>query len=69
MIEMKALRFFSFSILSLVLFAISEAHDFSPSPTPAPAPAPAPSSDGTAFDQGIAYFLMLVALLITYMFH
>ncbi|GFS32141.1 arabinogalactan protein 41 [Actinidia rufa] len=27
-----------------------------------PAPAPAPTSDGTAIDQGIAYVLMLLAL-------
>eukprot|EP01018_Ginkgo_biloba_P023268 Gb_06647 [translate_table: standard] len=33
------------------------------------APAPAPFSDGTAVDQGIAYILMFVALLITYLIH
>ncbi|KAM7525844.1 hypothetical protein LguiA_015746 [Lonicera macranthoides] len=31
----------------------------------APAPAPAPTSDGTSIDQGIAYVLMLLALLHT----
>ncbi|XP_019084719.1 PREDICTED: arabinogalactan peptide 16-like [Camelina sativa] len=31
------------------------------------APAPAPTSDGTAIDQGIAYVLMLVALVLTYL--
>ena len=32
-------------------------------------PAPAPSSDGTSIDQGIAYVLMLVALVLTYLIH
>ncbi|KAK8595617.1 hypothetical protein V6N13_000322 [Hibiscus sabdariffa] len=35
----------------------------------APAPAPAPSSFGSAIDQGIAYFLLLLALTITYLVH
>nr|CAB3473781.1 unnamed protein product [Digitaria exilis] len=34
----------------------------------APAPAPA-ASDGTSVDQGIAYVLMLVALVLTYLIH
>ncbi|KAF8695895.1 hypothetical protein HU200_036771 [Digitaria exilis] len=34
----------------------------------APAPAPA-ASDGTSVDQGIAYLLMLVALVLTYLIH
>ncbi|KAG0538750.1 hypothetical protein BDA96_03G263400 [Sorghum bicolor] len=34
----------------------------------APAPAPA-TSDGTSVDQGIAYVLMLVALVLTYLIH
>ncbi|KAL0393643.1 UNVERIFIED_CONTAM: Arabinogalactan protein 20 [Sesamum latifolium] len=33
------------------------------------APAPAPTSDGTAIDQGIAYGLMLLALVLTYLIH
>lgn len=33
------------------------------------APAPAPSSDGTSIDQGIAYALMIAALLLTYLIH
>ncbi|XP_058223468.1 arabinogalactan protein 41-like [Rhododendron vialii] len=33
------------------------------------APAPAPASDGTSIDQGIAYALMLVALVLTYLIH
>ncbi|KAJ7951264.1 Arabinogalactan peptide [Quillaja saponaria] len=34
-----------------------------------PAPAPGPSSDGTSIDQGIAYLLMVVALVLTYLIH
>ncbi|XVE77242.1 hypothetical protein DITRI_Ditri13aG0046400 [Diplodiscus trichospermus] len=33
------------------------------------APAPAPTSDGISIDQGIAYVLMLVALVLTYLIH
>ncbi|KAL0718232.1 hypothetical protein Bca4012_067554 [Brassica carinata] len=33
------------------------------------APAPSPTSDGTTIDQGIAYVLMLVALVLTYLIH
>ncbi|KAI9108417.1 hypothetical protein K1719_020608 [Acacia pycnantha] len=33
------------------------------------APAPAPTSDGTAIDQGIAYILMFLALVVTYLIH
>ncbi|KAL4204111.1 hypothetical protein AMTRI_Chr01g130590 [Amborella trichopoda] len=32
-------------------------------------PAPQPASDGTTIDQGIAYVLMLVALVLTYLIH
>ncbi|XP_068314542.1 arabinogalactan protein 16-like [Pyrus communis] len=41
----------------------------SSAPSPAAAPAPGPSSDGTSIDQGIAYVLMLVALVLTYLIH
>ncbi|XXG82202.1 hypothetical protein AAC387_Pa10g0199 [Persea americana] len=33
------------------------------------APAPAPTSDGISIDQGVAYVLMLVALVLTYLIH
>ncbi|XAR69549.1 hypothetical protein NMG60_11001181 [Bertholletia excelsa] len=33
------------------------------------APSPAPDSDGTCIDQGVAYVLMLVALILTYLIH
>ncbi|KAL6128611.1 hypothetical protein ACLB2K_071966 [Fragaria x ananassa] len=49
----------------LVLLFIASA---SASRAPA-APAPAPTSDGTSIDQGIAYVLMLVALVLTYLIH
>ncbi|KAL2226984.1 UNVERIFIED_CONTAM: Arabinogalactan protein 20 [Sesamum indicum] len=35
----------------------------------APAPSPLATSDGTAIDQGIAYVLMLLALVLTYIIH
>ncbi|THU72060.1 hypothetical protein C4D60_Mb04t08110 [Musa balbisiana] len=35
----------------------------------AQAPAPSPTSDGTSIDQGIAYLLMLLALVLTYLIH
>ncbi|KAG2332047.1 hypothetical protein Bca52824_003227 [Brassica carinata] len=48
-------------------------HLFSPSSRLAGAqslaPAPAPTSDGTSIDQGIAYLLMVLALVLTYLIH
>ncbi|CAN6564819.1 unnamed protein product [Malus baccata var. baccata] len=38
-------------------------------PAPASAPASALISDGTTIDQGIAYALMLLALVLTYLIH
>jgi hypothetical protein len=63
---MNAVRYFIFPILSILLMAISQmgyAQNLDESP------APAPTSDAHNLDQGIAYFLMLVALVITYMLH
>ncbi|KAF3778417.1 Arabinogalactan peptide 16 [Nymphaea thermarum] len=40
-----------------------------PSTSAGLAPAPAPVNDGTSIDQGIAYLLMLVALVLTYLIH
>ncbi|XP_066364164.1 arabinogalactan protein 16-like [Miscanthus floridulus] len=42
---------------------------FLPAGAAAQAPAPAPTSDGTSIDQGIAYLLMIVALVLTYLIH
>ncbi|KAL1325523.1 hypothetical protein AAHE18_13G166600 [Arachis hypogaea] len=50
-------------LLAIFQPAIIEAQSLSP------APAPAPTSDGTSIDQGIAYVLMLVALVLTYLVH
>jgi hypothetical protein len=55
-----------FPILSILLMAISQmghAQNLDESP------APAPTSDAHNLDQGIAYFLMVIALVITYMLH
>ncbi|KAI3872490.1 hypothetical protein MKW98_015836 [Papaver atlanticum] len=56
------------SLVGLLLLAImnfSQVDGITPSPTPAECP----TSDGTSLDQGIAYFLMLAALAITYLMH
>ncbi|KGN56462.1 arabinogalactan protein 41 [Cucumis sativus] len=52
-----------FTFFSLIFFILSPLVDATP------APAPAPSSDGTSIDQGIAYVLMLLALVLTYLIH
>ncbi|KAK9056138.1 hypothetical protein SSX86_027227 [Deinandra increscens subsp. villosa] len=52
-----------FAVLLSIVCPCVEAQSF------APAPAPALSSDGTSVDQGIAYALMIVALLLTYLIH
>ncbi|MCO5560858.1 hypothetical protein L7F22_014478 [Adiantum nelumboides] len=36
---------------------------------PSMVPAPSPASDGIAIDLGVAYALMFVALLVTYLVH
>ncbi|MCL7029236.1 hypothetical protein MKW94_001240 [Papaver nudicaule] len=51
------------SLLGLLLLASTQVHGI------APAPAEGPTSDGTSLDQGIAYFLMLAALAVTYLMH
>ncbi|KAL1363347.1 hypothetical protein HN51_011553 [Arachis hypogaea] len=42
---------------------------FQPAIIEAQSLSPAPTSDGTSIDQGIAYVLMLVALVLTYLVH
>ncbi|CAH8389131.1 unnamed protein product [Eruca vesicaria subsp. sativa] len=55
----------SISVLALTIFAV-----VSPFAGAQPlAPAPSPTSDGTSIDQGIAYLLMVVALVLTYIIH
>ncbi|PWA65207.1 arabinogalactan protein 20 [Artemisia annua] len=48
-------------MMVMVLLGCANAQSF--------APAPAPTSDGTSVDQGIAYGLMIAALLLTYLIH
>ncbi|XP_022147463.1 arabinogalactan peptide 20-like [Momordica charantia] len=55
-----------FTAFALIFFIVSPLVDAHSS---APAPAPAPASDGTSIDQGIAYVLMLLALVLTYLIH
>ncbi|CAM8886267.1 unnamed protein product [Rhodiola kirilowii] len=63
---MTMLRMFvGFSvILGLVLALVSPSAQ-----AQSMAPAPSPTSDGTSIDQGIAYMLMLAALVLTYLIH
>ncbi|BAF16850.1 arabinogalactan protein 16 [Oryza sativa Japonica Group] len=51
---------FAAIVVAILSFAIAAA---------AQAPAPSPTSDGTSVDQGIAYLLMIVALVLTYLIH
>lgn len=63
---MKTMNIFIFPLLTILFMAISHmghAQNFDISP------APTPTSDAQILDQGIAYSLMLVALVITYMLH
>lgn len=53
------LTFFVVALVTIIPFA--QAQEFSP--------APAPASDGTTIDQGIAYVLMVLALVLTYLIH
>ncbi|MCL7033280.1 hypothetical protein MKW94_005792 [Papaver nudicaule] len=59
-------RGFSFGVMAIVALIFSIAL---PAVVHAQAPAPAPINDGTTIDQGIAYVLMLVALVLTYIIH
>ncbi|KAI4319980.1 hypothetical protein MLD38_033510 [Melastoma candidum] len=56
-----AVAFLAYAIIMLPVMARAAAHSS--------APAPAPSNDGTTIDQGIAYLLMLLALVLTYLIH
>lgn len=70
---MAAMNSLSFGVVAIIaiLYAVvlPMAHATRLAPAPAPAPAPALTSDGTAIDQGIAYGLMLLALVLTYLIH
>ncbi|KAH0450008.1 hypothetical protein IEQ34_020700 [Dendrobium chrysotoxum] len=60
------------SALILLAFFLSGLMELSYGQIMAPSPAVAPppiSNDGKMIDQGIAYALMLIALLVTYLIH
>ena len=66
-INCKAYSFHIFATFALILAVITPAaHGHG---NDAFAPASTPTSDGTAIDQGIAYCLMLLALVLTYIIH
>ncbi|RLN30357.1 arabinogalactan peptide 16-like [Panicum miliaceum] len=52
------------AVAAALVFAVAM-----PALAAAQAHAPAPTSDGTSIDQGIAYLLMIVALVLTYLIH
>ncbi|CAA2999961.1 arabinogalactan peptide 20-like [Olea europaea subsp. europaea] len=56
-------------VVAFILTAAFPHHVMADSTAGVLAPAPSPTSDGTAIDQGIAYVLMLVALVVTYIIH
>ncbi|KAH1107290.1 hypothetical protein J1N35_011058, partial [Gossypium stocksii] len=75
-INMVVLRFFFVPILAtlaigmIALPVTVQAQSPALAPAPGIAPTLAPTTnDGTSIDQGVAYVLMLVALLLTYMIH
>ncbi|KAG4958537.1 hypothetical protein AAZX31_13G028500 [Glycine max] len=61
MVVSKVVVFLGLILAALMSVACSQ--------SAAPAPAPAPTSDGTSIDQAVAYVLMLVALVLTYIMH
>ncbi|RCV21770.1 hypothetical protein SEVIR_4G132300v4 [Setaria viridis] len=54
---------------ALLLVGIAMPVSFAAAAAHAQPPAPPPTSDGTSIDQGIAYVLMLIALVLTYLIH
>uniref|UniRef100_A0A7N0TEK5 Uncharacterized protein n=1 Tax=Kalanchoe fedtschenkoi TaxID=63787 RepID=A0A7N0TEK5_KALFE len=61
---MDSTKLLAFPIIGILLTAVMQIGN-----AQLTAPAPAPVSDGVAVDQGIAYILMVAALLITYFVH
>ncbi|OVA11371.1 Arabinogalactan peptide [Macleaya cordata] len=63
--ELVRVTFTTMAVLALLVALVFPAAINAQSPEPAMAP----SSDGVAIDQGIAYVLMLAALVLTYIIH
>ncbi|KAM1054784.1 hypothetical protein ACFX2I_002095 [Malus domestica] len=68
---MAAMNSLSFGVVAIIaiLYAVVLPMAHATRLAPAPVPAPALTSDGTTIDQGIAYGLMLLALVLTYLIH
>ncbi|KAE8660496.1 Arabinogalactan peptide 20 [Hibiscus syriacus] len=65
MTTISSCTFMGVALIFALVFAI-----MAPSvPARSASPAPSPTSDGTSIDQGIAYVLMLLALVLTYLIH
>ncbi|KAI3978211.1 hypothetical protein MKX01_013042 [Papaver californicum] len=67
--EMLKASFTTMAILGFLITLVFPVLINAQAPEPAMAPAMSPTSDGNAIDQGIAYVLMLAALVITYLIH
>ncbi|KAM1676648.1 hypothetical protein FF1_042031 [Malus domestica] len=72
---MAAMNSSSFGVVAIIatfyaiVLPVARATSLAPAPTPAPTSVSALTSDGTTIDQGIAYALMLLALVLTYLIH
>ncbi|KAL1318792.1 hypothetical protein HN51_071085 [Arachis hypogaea] len=62
--EVLRVQLFVVSMVALAFAYLAPSIDAQPL-----APAPAPTSDGISVDQGVAYVLMLLALVLTYIIH
>ncbi|OAY30292.1 arabinogalactan protein 41-like [Manihot esculenta] len=59
----------SFGVLVAIVALFAVVLPLAHAQSPVSAPSPSPTSDGTTIDQGVAYVLMLVALVLTYLIH
>ncbi|KAM1029619.1 hypothetical protein FF2_041594 [Malus domestica] len=72
---MAAMNSSSFGVVAIIatfyaiVLPVARATSLAPAPAPAPTSVSALTSDGTTIDQGIAYALMLLALVLTYLIH
>ncbi|XP_009368686.1 arabinogalactan protein 41-like [Pyrus x bretschneideri] len=66
---MAAMNSSSFGVVAIIATFYAIVLPVARATSLAPAPASALTSDGTTIDQGIAYALMLLALVLTYLIH
>ncbi|KAI0498077.1 hypothetical protein KFK09_021318 [Dendrobium nobile] len=66
---MNCIRISVLLFLSIFLSGLMQLTHGQSMAAPTPAAAPPMSNDGKAIEQGLAYVLMIVALLVTYLIH